>query len=91
MGLGDLKWLSELGPGGLLSLLLALIVVGVWVPRWVWRREANRADRAEEAAQKNTATIADLTLQVQLLRAAIASLADALDVPSGGGRHRAPG
>lgn len=90
--MGDLKWLSELGPSGLLSLLLALIVVGFWVPRPVWKRTEDRADRAEAAAQKNTATIAELTMQVQLLRAAIASLAEAVDGPSGGrGRHRAPG
>lgn len=80
--MGDLRWLTDLGPAGLLSLFLALIIFGVWVPRWVWRREADRADRAERAAQTALAAVGELTAQVKLL-------IDVVQAASGGtGRHR---
>jgi hypothetical protein len=80
---GDLTWLTQLGPSGLLALGVGLMFLGALVPRGVMRAavqreqqvsdlwkglyfgEVDRADRATEIVQQQTAAINRLTVAVE--------------------------
>lgn len=100
--MGDLTWLTTLGPSGLLALTVGMVLLGWLVPRWVlarerqisaawerlYREEATRADAAVEIAKQQMALARE---QADLTRQLVAAVGYGPPVATVMGRHHRAG
>lgn len=95
--MGDLTWLANLGPGQLAALAIALVAIGLSVPRWVMKGAVQREQQISEQwktlyfseierGNKATEIVAQQTEAIKTLTAAVEAASWA-----GTGRHRAVG
>lgn len=69
--MGDLTWLANIGPSGLLAIGIFLMFLGALVPRWVIKREQEISDQWRHIAEVSQATTAE---QTELLKRIIFAL-----------------
>lgn len=96
--MGDLTWLTQLGPSGLLALAIGMILLGLLVPRSVLTRErqisaererlylaeVERGDRAVEIAKQQMDLARE---QSDLIRQLLATLGHSPPAGTAMGRH----